>query len=276
MMREASLTKEGWRGKPAMLAVLLAGVVALLALIGALSPADAAVAKGTVGPINKATGFPKWYEDSNGVRLGLCLAGPLCLERLPHPNQPASVKANPALSNFPEEAFWWAGEASIDRPGGGRALLVLAREAAFANEVPKRGDQMSFSRVRVRVDDLVAGKRYTVTYPYGVKTFRAQPTDQDGGEIDFTSDIGCGVGPLTKCNFREALFGQVDPFLRWDPKVAPKAPAGYVGNPNVGHKVVGSPKGTNFFKIEGPNAGGRGTGVDVVKTSNFFVQGKKF
>lgn len=272
MTREANFRKEGWRGRPAMLAVLLAVVVALVTLIGALSPADAAVAKGTVGKKDPATGFPRWYQDSKGLRLGLCLEGPpLCLEGLPNPNQPASVPGN-----FPEEAFWWAGEASIDRPGGGRALLVLAREAAFANEVPARGDQMSFSRVRVRVDNLVPGKRYTVTYPYGVKTFRAQPTDQEGGEINFTSDIGCAPGPLTSCNFREALFGKVDPFLRWDPKVAPKAPAGYVGNPNVGHKVVGSPRGTNFFKIEGPNAGGRGTGVDVVKTSRFFVQGKKF
>jgi hypothetical protein len=137
---------------------------------------------------------------------------------------------------------------------------------------------MAFSRVRVRVDNLVPGKRYKVTHPYGVKTFRAERVAPGSteGEIDFTSDIGCAPGPLTACNFREALFGQVDPFLRWDPKVAPKAPAGYVGNPEVGHKVVGSPRGTNFFKIEGPNAGGRGTGVDVVKTSRFFVQGKKF
>jgi hypothetical protein len=253
-------------------ALLLAGLLAALLCLAAVTspPAGAQVVGEAVGPINKATGFPKWYQDSRGLRLGLCLEGPLCLERLPNPRERAFVAAKARNSNFPEEAFWWAGEASIDRPGGG-ALLVMAREAAFANEVPKRGDQMSFSRVRVRVDGLVAGGRYTVTHPYGTDTYVAEDDGQGGGEINVTEDIGCGVGPLTRCNFAEALEGRVDPFLVWDPAVAPAPPAGYVGDPRREHRVVGSPTGNNFFRVVGP-----GLGAGGIRTNLFAIQGKKF
>ena len=42
------------------------------------------------------------------------------------------------------------------------------------------------------------------------------------------------------------------PFLKWDPTVAPAAPAGHLGDPTVDHQVTGSPYGTNVFRIEGP------------------------
>lgn len=271
MTRYANRAEEGGRSRLAMLALLLAGLLAaLVCLAAALAPPADAAAR--VGPINKATGFPKWYQDSSspGLRLGLCLEGPLCLERLPNPRERAFVAAKARNSNFPEEAFWWAGEASIDRPGGG-ALLVMAREAAFANEKPKRGDQISFSRVRVRIDGLVAGGRYTVTHPYGTDTYVAEDDGQGGGEINVTEDIGCGVGPLTRCNFAEALEGRVDPFLVWDPAVAPAPPAGYVGDPRVEHRVVGSPTGNNFFRVVGP-----GLGAGGIRTNLFAIQGKKF
>ncbi len=262
------------------LAVAVALVLALAALFATLAqPADAAVAK--VGPTNAANGYPNWYQDSNRVRLGLCIGGRFCLATLPDPTKPGVVAANPAASNFPDESFWWAGEASIDRPGGGRALLVLAREAAFggSDEAVRDGDQVSFSRVRIRVSNLRVGATYTVTHPYGVDTFVAENdgTGTNTGEINFTEDIGCALSPNPAspgCNFGDALFGRVDPFLVWNPAVSPAPPAGYVGNPNVGHRVVGSPNNTNFFRITGPDAGGKGTGVNTVQTSRFFVQGK--
>lgn len=40
----------------------------------------------------------------------------------------------------------------------------------------------------------------------------------------------------------------------------------YVGDPNVEHKVTGSPLGTNVFRIEGPNIGG--PGVDMIETGS--------
>ncbi len=241
--------------------------------------AQPAKAVETVGPIVPEHGFPFWYEDSTGLRLELCIDGPpLCLEGLPDPNQPPLVAPDPADSNFPDEAFWWTGEAEMNLTGGGDALLVLAREAAFANEVPADGDQVSFSRVRVRATVPVAGATYRVTHPYGVDTFEDVPGGDRG--INFTEDIGCALSPDPNdggCDFSDAFFGRVDPFLTWDPAVAPAPPEGYVGDPNVNHRVVGSPFDTNFFRIERTtDAQGNPLPepVQVGETSLFAVQGK--
>ncbi len=216
---------------------------------------------GAVGPVNAQHGFPDWYQDLNGVRLELCLENNgLCLETLPNPAAPPSVPGN-----FPDEAFWWAGEASIDTPTGVEALLVMAMEAAWFNEVPEVGQQMSFGRVRVRIDGLTAGETYTVTHPYGTDTLVADEL----GEINVTEDIGCGNAP---CDFAAALDSRITHFLRWDPNVLPLPPAGYIGDPNVLHPVVGSPTGNNFFRVEGPNVGG--PGINLIETDLFTIQGK--
>ena len=227
-------------------------------------------ALGSVGPVDSATGYPFWYGDkgstSDGLapeRLELCLEDPLCpvVGELPDPAKPLSYP-----DNFPDESFWWSGEAAIDVPNGPSSLLVLAQEAAFGgagNVVP--GEQISFARLRIRLDDVEPGESYTVTSPYGVDVVTAD----DRGRARMTEDVGCLAAP---CTWKEALDGRVGPFLRWDPAVAPAAPAGYVGNPNVEHQVVGSPHGTNFFRIEGPNIGG--PGVDRIETDLFTLQGR--
>jgi len=88
--------------------------------------------------------------------------------------------------------------------------------------------------------------------------------------------------------FTGALYGTVGPrFLTWpdfaNPLVAgnavlqkPQDPADplspliqYVGDPATFHAVTGSPNGTNYFRIRGPN------GIDV-RTSLFAVTGKVF
>ena len=56
--------------------------------------------------------------------------------------------------------------------------------------------------------------------------------------------------------------------------MAPLPPTGFIGNPAVTHKVIGSPCGTNIFRIDGPNAGG--TGVSFKQTDLFSVQGNLF
>jgi hypothetical protein len=268
------LAKGGGGNKQAMLMVSFATLLALLTLMAAF--AQSAESAERVGPRDPDHGFPVWYQDSKGLLLELCIDGPpLCLEGLPNPNQPASVSPTPALSNFPEEAFWWAGEASMPTRNGGSALLVLAREAAFggADEAVRDGDQVSFSRVRIRIDNLVPGATYKVTHPYGVNVFRNVAGGRRG--INFTQDVGCALSPNPNspgCNFRDALFGRVDPFLTWDPAFAPAPPLGYVGDPRRPHRVTGSPRGTNFFRIEGPNVGGRGD--NMIQTSRFAVQGK--
>jgi hypothetical protein len=237
-----------------------AGVLVAAAFAAPAAPAGV----GTSGPVDPDHGFPTWYDDLNGARLALCLDGPpLCLAGVPNPSEPASVPGN-----FEDEAFWWTAEAAIDQ-GGVSALLVMAQEAAFANGAPAPGDQMSFGRIRVRVSGLVPGGSYTVTHPYGTKTFTAEDAQQS---INDTQDVGCVPVVLANlyCDFSLTRFSQVGaPFLRWDPaESAP--PAGYIGDPNVEHTVVGSPTGNNVFQITGP-----GLPVGGLSTNRFAVQGKR-
>ncbi|WP_075620257.1 PKD domain-containing protein [Paenisporosarcina indica] len=211
----------------------------------------------TVGPINAFDGFPVWYKDENGLRLQLNVdpADPfsgITPADLPNPTQPVSFP-----DNYPSEAFYFLTEAEMTTGSGERARLVLALEAAFVNEVPRAGDQIVFGRVRIRVFGLQPNVEYTVTHPYGVDTFIAEPDGDGTGEINFTEDIG----GLNGGEFQLALNSRVFPFVRWDPSVAPLAPQGYIGDPNVLHPIVGSlftdPFGQpqNIFRIEGPGIG---------------------
>lgn len=227
---------------------------------------DPSIPNRAVSASDPLNGFPYWYQDDAGTRLTLCLDASLCLAAPLNPALPPAV--TDSLINLPGEVFWWSAEAEIARPGGlEEAELVMAKEAAFTTEDAAVGKQISFDRVRVRIEDLVPGATYTVTYPFGVLTFVA---DGDG-EIDETEDIGCGAAP---CDFRASLVGKISHFLRWDPAFAPAAPAGYVGDPNFPHRVTGSPLNTNYFRVDGPNVGG--PGVNSIQTDLFAVQGKLF
>jgi hypothetical protein len=62
-----------------------------------------------------------------------------------------------------------------------------------------------------------------MTHPYGIDDIVA--TDRG---VNMTEDTGAASGA-----FGQALNSRVGPFLKWDPLVAPAAPAGYVGNPGA-------------------------------------------
>jgi hypothetical protein len=219
-----------------------------------------------VGPLDVRHGFPLWYQDDNGLRLTLCLdANGLCLGPLPDPAAQPAVNDNNI--NFPGEAFWWSAEANIARATGGKVFLFLSREAAFTTDAPSVGQQISFDRLRVRIDKLTAGRSYRITYPYGVVNLVADAQ----GVINVTDDIGCKGTP---CDFQTALNGRAGVFLRWDPAVGPAAPVGYLGDPTVAHRVVGSPLGTNLFRVEGTNVGGQG--INRIETDLFQIEGKLF
>lgn len=242
------------------------GVVAL-----AIEPVQSKLSqKGLIHPVNH---FPTWFADTNGVALQLCLDGDgatgVCLF-----DEPIAGNAFSEATGFGPEAFWWSADAVIDLPGNRGAVLVLALEAAYANEDPVDGDQFAFSRVRIRIDTPVAGE-YRVWHPYLSEANGCQPEvfDAPAGirAINVTRDIG-GNAP-----FDTMMDGEVGPFLVWDPAVPPSAPAGYVGDPQVQHAVTGSPCGLNVFRIEGPpgtNLDGRGG--NVVETRLFSVQGKRY
>ncbi|MBP1156684.1 MULTISPECIES: IPT/TIG domain protein [unclassified Paenibacillus] len=212
-----------------------------------------------VGPLSEHNGFPLWYKDENQLRLQLNLDpndpfSGITPAELPDPSSPVSFP-----DNFPSEAFYMAAEAEMTTGTGERARLVLALEAAFVNEVPRDDEQIVFGRVRIRVSGLIPNTDYTVSHPYGVDTFVAEPDPGDPsiGEINFTEDIG----DLNGRNFQLAGNSRVHPFLRWDPNVIPAVPQGYIGDPNVLHPIIGSifvdqqGQPQNYFRIEGPGIG---------------------
>lgn len=197
-------------------------------------------------------GFPTTYKDSNGVRLEACItaADPLC---------PAAASAHydPTLpvsfpTNFPDEFFYQLDQAvlPVNPANAAEKLLVETNlEGAFATGPPVPGDQMVFARVRIKDVDVPNGTTWRITHPYGVDEITAGANGKNG--IVETVDVGLVPG-----NFSGALAGRVGPFLKWDPAVAPAAPDGYIGDPGTLHKVVGSPYGTNFIKVERKNVDG--------------------
>ena len=251
-------------------AARLAPVAAGALLAAALAPLGAAPAGAEtagMGPVDQANGFPTWYSDGT-VKLQLCyMANAGCLTEPPDPNSPASYP-----DNFPDEAFWFNAEAS----GGNLGLYEAALEAAHVNGPVVDGDQMGFGRLRFRLNNLVAGASYTITHPYGVHTFTAEPDPKDPrlGEINVTLDEGCTPSATAACDWASvgASFlgdftsGSTATFLRQD-----GAAAGTLGDINTSTTVTGAPSGTNAVIVTGPDAGG--SGVDTLTVNTFTVQG---
>jgi len=221
------------------------------------------------GPVSVDNGFPTWYRDALARQLDLCLTNTgFCLLDAPVTlsNPGAAFPANYG-GTFPEEAFFWSADASMPTNGNGEALLVMGLQAAFANGLVAAGDQITFGRLRIRVDNLQAGGSYRVTTPFGVFNFVAANAGARG--INFTRDIGGAAG-----DFVTALNSGIGPFLRWDTGLPLLDGAGneFIGNPNVLHTVTGSPTGNNFFQIDGPSVGG--PGVNRIRTNLFAVSGQ--
>ncbi|GAB3525705.1 hypothetical protein GCM10027402_23040 [Arthrobacter monumenti] len=235
----------------------------------AISPAGAAAAG--MGPVDPQTGYPVWYSDGS-VKLQLCyMAEAGCLSEPPNPAVPASYP-----DNFPEEAFWFAAEASAGKLG----LYEAALEAAHANDVVRKGEQMGFARLRFRLNDLVANKSYKITHPYGVNTFVAEPDDKNPavGFIKQTLDVGdCAPTATRPCDWAgvgesflgDYTTGSTAKFL----KQVGAAP-GTLGSITAARPVTGAPSGTNAVIVTGPNAGG--PGVNSLTVNTFTVQGLIF
>ena len=214
------------------------------------APVVCAVPLAGFGPIDPANGFPTYYQDSTALALAPCL-DVVCNPALglPDPTLPLSFP-----DNFPVEVFYSRAVAKMTA-GTVSALYTAAVEGTFLNGVVALpGDQIVFSRVRVRVAGLQPGGLYTVTHPYGVKTFTA-----DGfGVINDTQTVG--AVPL---QFQLALAGPVGPFLRFATGLVPPPP-GTIGNPVDLQTVTGSRCGQNFFRVVGP-----GLPVGGIQTNQF-------
>ncbi|RCL27583.1 hypothetical protein C6A77_09120 [Pseudomonas sp. AFG_SD02_1510_Pfu_092] len=250
--------------------------LALAILAGMLQlPAQAAlnaVDPGAYVPANG--GFPAWYQDSHGRTLDLCLTKAVSSRVAGAPGAPSymcTLLPTPGVfddtqpivfpGNFPDEAFWFTADAAIVDAARGIDLgYGAAVEAAFAADEPVDGDQVSFARVRIRVDVPSAGT-YVITHPYGVEVFDVPA----GGRraINMTRDIGiAGAG-----DFSGALKGDVGPFLRSVNGPYTEGSERFIGDPNLEERVTGSPFNTNFVRIEGPG------GLDL-RTELFAVSGK--
>src|SRR5881398_2936325 len=180
-----------------------------------------------------ANGFPLYYVDATGVALQPCLNLAGCgalAATLPNPLAPISFPAN-----FPVEAFYARAVAKLTA-GTVSGLYTAALEGTFSNGVVALpGDQVVFTRVRTRVAGLQPGGVYTVTHPYGVKTFTAGGL----GVINDTVTVGAVPIGLVPTAFSLALTGPVGPFLRFATGPVPP-PAGTIGNPVSPQTVTGS------------------------------------
>ena len=233
------------------------------------------------GPYLPATGnFASWYQDTHGRTVDLCLSKAVSSRVAGAPGAPAYMcllNPSPGIfddtkplafpDNFPDEAFWFTGDGSIvDAARGIDLTYVSAVEAAFSGGDPKEGDQISFARIRIRVDVPTAGT-YVITHPYGVDVFNVDTPGRKA--INMTRDIGIG-SPKT---YDGALKGDVGPFLRSvnGPYTEQNPETGqadqFVGDPNLDEAFTGSPFNTNYIRIEGPN------GLDL-RTTVMAISGK--
>ncbi|RON36247.1 Ig-like domain-containing protein [Pseudomonas brassicacearum] len=232
------------------------------------------------GPYTFASGkFPIWYQDNNLLSMELCQSR-AASSRVPAATPPAymcTLLPTPGIfddtlpmvfpDNWPDEAFWFLAETTIpnNAAGYGMDAYVAGIEAAFAGGNPLDGDQISFARIRMRINVPVAGT-YTITHPYGVETVNV--TTPGRRAINITRDIGVGAPGV----FNGALTGAIGPFLRSvnGPYTEVNPDTGaietFVGDPNLTEQVTGSPNNTNFVRIQGP--------AGTIESNLFILSGK--
>ncbi|MFY0730823.1 Ig-like domain-containing protein [Pseudomonas sp. NFX15] len=232
------------------------------------------------GPYTFATGkFPIWYQDTNQLSMELCQSRAVS-SRVGATTPPAymcTLLPTPGIfddtlpmvfpDNWPDEAFWFLAETNIpnNAAGYGMDAYVAGIEAAFAGGNPLDGDQISFARIRMRVNIPVAGT-YTITHPYGVETVNV--TTPGRRAINITKDVGIGAPGV----FTGVLAGAIGPFVRSvnAPYTEVNPDTGsvetFIGDPNLTEQITGSPNNTNFVRIQGP--------AGTLQTNLFTVAGK--
>src|SRR4051812_2555759 len=185
--------------------------LAALILAGTLAVAPLQAELARVGPNNpdpRVGSFPAWYQDKTGLALEFCdplnsseVDGGWCLLLAGDVTIPEVFP-----TNFFDEHFYFDSTASLTPVSGGKALLVLALEAAFVSGPVVAGDQMAFSRIRVKLTDVPVTGTYRFIHPYGEESVFAEAGAPRG--IFFTDDVG-----LSALEFNGALNSRLGPFL---------------------------------------------------------------
>ncbi|MBE0625816.1 MAG: cadherin-like domain-containing protein [Burkholderiales bacterium] len=297
-------------------------VALAFALAGSSFSAHAVLERiGPVSTVPSEGGFPSWYQDTTGISMQFCgpkndseLAGGWCLLL------PGNVNATPETfpSEFFIEHFYFAGTAIMDHPtaGGAKSLLVVAQEATFDNGfdvVP--GEQVVFSRIRVRLTPAPVTGTYRFIHPYGEEVVQGVA----GERISFTEDVGVTCVGTFECS----IGSRLGPFLlpsatpggaempaltaanptpdtdpshfngAFTPTPYPGTGDAYIADPARIGPVTGSSlpdfvdsngnlRNHNIFRIEGPPGSALGvdpaTGavVDWAETTNFNLAGRLY
>src|SRR4051794_41934820 len=81
---------------------------AALAFAALAAPAPASAALTASGPVDPANKAPAFYQDANGLQLGVC--------------HPGTVNCGPAV---PGEDFYYMATSTFTAPNGGTAMLIL-------------------------------------------------------------------------------------------------------------------------------------------------------
>ncbi len=165
---------------------LMAFLALFLLIVGTSASSWALIS----GPMSLQTGFPLWYEDEAGNRMEICL-NPACI--------PEPVTIGDSFSEqigFGAEAFFWTAGALV--PAGatppGLVLVEFAMEAAWAAEVPNKGDWFPFTRIRIRLDTDLPGD-YTIAHPFGTVGPINVPAANALRGVNVSLDIPAGAPP---------------------------------------------------------------------------------
>lgn len=263
--------------------VSLACSVSAHAVLERVGPPDAAPAVG---------GFPAWYQDTTGLALEFCdpknaaeVAGGWCL--LLAADVPVVPENFP--NQFSDEHFHFAASAVAKGPNLS-ASLVLAVEDAFAAGVASPGDQITFSRIRVKIGSVPVSGTYRFIHPYGEEVIEGVA----GERIFFTDDVGlgCPAGSFdcaTQSRLGPFLLPAATPGGAELPAVPGPVPGKlYLADPARNGPVTGSAlpdfvdstgalRNHNIFRVEGPvgsNIGG--PGIDYVESTDFALMGRLY
>jgi hypothetical protein len=269
-------------------------VAALAATVGAVSAQAALERVGPQNPAPSVGNFPAWYQDQTGLTLEFCdpinqaeVDGGWCLLLPGDVNIPEVFP-----TNFFDEHFYFAAGANLTANVGNKATLVLAVESAFATGPAAVGDQITFGRIRVRLNTAPVTGTYRFIHPFGEEIFQ---NVQAGDRIFFTDDVGinCPPGGPFDC----ALATRIGPFLL--PAALPGGPEEapisgpvpgklYIADPARLGPVTGSAlpdfvdstgavRNHNIFRIEGPPGSHLGgVGQDWIETIDFTLMGRIF
>ncbi len=237
----------------------------------------------TVGALNPVTGYGEYVKDSNGLALQICKDPNLCFF---DPQVPGNLQSEQTGTGG-ESFFWLADSITLDNVTGFELRFVMAAEATYTTADPTPGEQLSFTRFRVRMNTDQLG-RYRIHHPWGTHEVEVNQIDAAGWEINETFDIAFRPGQTDAC-------GKLGPWLQWtdngDANLLPgetpasDLPAGFIGDGATPHTVKGGPS-RNHVAIEAVSlidetpvnfaVDANGLPTNIITNPLFVVQGQKW